>query len=154
MRAGFATAVALAAVAGGCGGAEDGGPSSERPALVWQEEPSVLRRSAPEPAAIVQGVIRNQSRRQVELTGEAMVLREADGDPVPGSAVFLSGYVRPGEAQNRGRETLSAQEEERLGRVARIDPGKTAPLVVSWRARDGRPVRVSHPEGSLEIPGG
>ena len=150
-RSAGAAIVLVAALVSGCGGGGDG----DRPgaAVRWEGDPRVLSPPTAESDRTLQGVVRNDGPEPVELDATSVELRDAEDRRVPGTAVFLTGYVRPGESQNRGRAELSRQERERLGKVARVDPGATAPLVVSWRTRDGAPVRVVFPGGSLPVPG-
>lgn len=147
MRLAPAVVVVAVAALSGCGGGD------ERSRLAWSGEPEVLQAPTAERAKILRGSIRNRSDERLDLEAAELRLSDADGDTVRGNAIFLSGYVRPGDPQNRGPGLpVSDQEAERLGRVAHLDPGETAPLVVSWRERDGRPVRVEHPGGSLPLP--
>jgi hypothetical protein len=143
-----AAALIAAAALAGCGGGDD----DDAARIAWQGDPRLLRPPTAADDRVLQGVVRNGSDEPVVLRARDVTLRAADGSRVAGTAVFLSGYVRPGESQNRGRQTLSGQEEERLGHVARIAPGATAPLVISWNAGAGRPERIEYPGGSLELP--
>lgn len=147
MRGLRVTLLAAALVAAGCG--SDDSPKSS---IAWQGKPRVLNPPTAADDRVLQGVVRNESDRPVALRARDVTLRAAGGARVEGTAVFLSGYVRPGDPQNRGRQALSGQEQKRLGHVARVAPGQTAPLVVSWRAADGRPERLEHPGGALAIP--
>ena len=145
-RSRLAAALATAAlVAGGCGG-------DERGALSWEQTPQVLDPPTAENDHVLRGVVRNDGDEAIEIDARDVALRADGGGRVAGTAVFLTGYVRPGESQNRGRVELSRQEKLRLGKAARIGPGETAPLVISWRARDGDPARVAYPGGSLAVP--
>ena len=139
--------VAAALALGGCGGSDHEAP------LAWSDEPEVIKAQSTEPAKILRGTVRNGSRKPLVIKAEDVRLTGAGGRRVPADAIFLTGYVRPGDPQNRGRGVqLSEQEAERLGRVVRMAPGATAPLVVSWRVRDGAPMRVRYPGGSLPVP--
>lgn len=144
-------ALVVVALAGGCGeGSGEPGTSSLR----WDGAPRLLEPPTTESDRILQGVLRNDSSSAIELEADAVELRDARGRRVDGTAVFLTGYVRPGESQNRGPAELSRQESERLGKRVRIAPGGQVPVVVSWRTRDGRPVAIRYPGGSLRVPGG
>jgi len=141
------TLAACAAAISGCGeSAADG------PALEWVGQPRVIVAPTAEPARILQGKVRNRSMSELRLQADEVTLRDAGGRRVAGSAIFLPGYVRPGEPQNRGGAPFADTEAARIGRLVTIAPGDTAPLVISWRVKDGRPVRVEHPGGTLEVP--
>jgi len=145
----LAAVVAAAALAVcGCGGSD-----AEEP-LAWSGDPEGIEAPSREPAKILRGTLRNGSDDELVVSAKDGTLTGAGDRPGPSAAIFATGYVPPGDPQNRGRGvTLSDQEKERLGRVARIQPGATAPLVISWRVRDGAPQRVEYPGGSLPVPG-
>jgi hypothetical protein len=50
---------------------------------------------------------------------------------------------------------LPESELERTGRKVRLEPGKTAPLSISWRVPPGEdaPVQIDYGSGWLPIPG-
>jgi hypothetical protein len=54
--------------------------------------------------------------------------------------------------QNRGDE-IPESEQLRVGLRARLEPGKTAPLTVSWRGQGEPVVLVDYGGGALPVPG-
>ena len=148
MRHAALLAAIAATLVAGCGG--DGESAESRDALRWQATPRVLRSAD---ARLLQGVVRNESRRSLELSAEDLVPRTRAGRRLAASVAFLTGYVRPGEPQNRGPTVLSEQERARTGRAVRLEPDATAPLTVAWRSRDGQATRIEYPGGELPVPG-
>ena len=138
---------AVAAVLIGCG--EE--PRAQQPGLRWVAPPAEIAATPSDPSRILRGEVRNASEKEIIIRAAEIVLRDAGGRPVDGNAIFLPGYVRPGEPQNRGGEPFADTEAERIGRLARIPPAGTAPLVISWRVRDGRPVTIEYPGGALRL---
>jgi hypothetical protein len=104
---------------------------------------------------ILTGTVRNDSLRRLELKAESVRLLDADGRQIEADAGFLGGYVAPDEAQNRepDLDDVSEDEQRRRGRILRLEPGRTAPLSVSWRARRGQrsPVRIDYGPGFLPV---
>jgi len=142
--------VAGALAAAGCGAEE---PAAKGGPLAWVEAPGIVEAPSADGSRILQGEVRNTSQRDLRVGSADVRLRDAEGTAVSGNAIFLTGYVRPGEPQNRGGEPFADSEAERIGRLIRLAPGDTAPLVVSWRTRDGAPSEIAYPGGSLPVPG-
>lgn len=150
-RALAACIAALLALGGGsCGGGEDGAGGG---ALRWAEEPRVATPPTLPDERVLTGRVTNDSLEPLELEAADLRLVDSDGDSVPGQAVFLTGYVLPPEPRNRGPVELPDRERRRLGQIARIEPGKAAPISLAWRIEGGRePVRVEYRGGSLALP--
>ena len=153
-----ALAATLALAAGGCGGQEGGDgratPSAPPPVLAWDGEPREFAATPPATSRVIGGKIRNHSNRRIDLDASEVELRDRTGKRIEGSAVFLSGFVRDRYARNRP-ETPPPDEERRLsGTLARLEPGETVPLTVSWRAEPGvgRPVVVQVGPVALPVP--
>jgi hypothetical protein len=145
-------ALALAGAIGGCGGG-DGGGSKPGGELVWDKKPSLIVPKTLPNDRIVTGVVRNDSLRRVQVDAKELRLVDDRGGRVPGSIVFLNGYLH-GLFPPTREPQLSEQELERIGRRARFTPGKTLPLTVSWRERKGQrsPVRIDWGAGTLPLP--
>jgi hypothetical protein len=81
-------------------------------------------------------------------------LLDAEGDRVPAAVTFIAGFAHSLYPPTR-EPTLSDSEQERLGRLARIEPGRRMPFTVSWRLEPGGdpPVRISYGRGYLLVPG-
>lgn len=145
-------ALALACAIGGCGGG-DGGGSKAGGELIWDKKPSLIVPKTLPNDRIVIGVVRNDSLRKVQVDSKELRLVDGTGRQVPGSAVFLNGYLH-GLFPPTREPQLSEQELERIGRRARLTPGKTVPLTVSWREKKGQrsPVRIDWGAGTLPLP--
>lgn len=94
----------------------------------------------------------NESLRPVKLSAKDVRVVDSEGERLDATVLFLSSFVRSLEPYNRGPVDLPDDELERLGRTVRVDPGKSAPLTVSWRENDGRPVAIEYGLGSLPVP--
>ncbi|MEX2196514.1 MAG: hypothetical protein WD844_14610 [Thermoleophilaceae bacterium] len=136
----------------GCGGDDRDAAAGD---LVWTKDPLVFAPETLPDDRVLSGELRNDSLRRVELAAEDLRLVSADGDEVDGSAVFLDTYAHQLFPPTREPEGgIPEQELLRLGVKARIEPGETAPLTISWRQPSGaeRPVRVDTGLGSLPVP--
>jgi len=142
--AALALTLTVAALAG-CGGASAGSGD-----LAWKGDPRVFVPETLPEDRILQGEVVNDSLREVPLVASELTLRDAEGDEVPGSAVFLAQFGRT--FYDVTRTPLPPNERTRLGRDVRLRPGDAAPLTVSWHAEDGRPIAVDYGTGSLPIP--
>jgi hypothetical protein len=148
------TAKGLAAAAvlmlAGCGGA----PSSA-PTVAWDGTPLVVRQPELPDDTIVSGRIRNSSGETLALDATDVRLVTAGGDAVQSTARFNTGVTHQLYPPREGpREKDPTFLRERLGEVATVAPGKTVPLVVSWRVQPGgsQPVKVDLGRGSLTLP--
>lgn len=139
---------ALCVVLAGCGSGEEGDAGR----LEWDGTPRVLTPPTLPNDRILSGRVRNESLRRVTLEAAELKLLDAEGRDLDASPIFLEGYVEPLESRNRpSLETTG--ERIRRGLEARIDPGKTAPLTVSWRDEAGRrAARLDYGTGSLALP--
>jgi hypothetical protein len=142
-------AVALSGAVG-CGGGEKG--SGE---LRWAATPRIFRSADLPHDRVLQGTVENGTLRRIEIKAKDLRLVDSRGHRVGGVATFLNGYLHglypPTREPPKG---LPAEEKRRLGIVARIDPGKRAPLTLAWRLKAGErpPARVEYGAGSLPIP--
>jgi hypothetical protein len=69
--------------------------------------------------------------------------------------VFVQAYlhgINPPTRQPGGREPI--EEQLRTGKIARVQPGVSLPLTISWRQPPGTdpPVRIGWSKGSIPIP--
>ena len=145
-------AIGLAVVAS-CGGDDDGGEQAG--SLEWQAEPLLVQPSTLPNDRILTGKLRNDGRDRADLTASELRLIDKDGKRIPGSAAFLQGFAHGLYPPTREPEGRTPQWEQlRLGRIARIQPGATAPLTISWRQPQGTepPVRIEWARGSLPVP--
>ena len=142
-------AVLAAGSLAGCGGDEDVGSGD----LVWQKKPRVFRSSNLPDDRVLIGTVRNDSLELIDLTARDLEVVADDGDELESAAIFAQTFVRGVFPQNRG-EDIPPGEQLRIGLRARLEPGKTAPLTVSWRQRGERAARIEYGTGSLPVPGG
>jgi hypothetical protein len=152
-RAGaFLAAAALLLGANGCGGddGEEAGP------LSWARAPLVFAPQTLPRDRVLSGRLRNDSLERVDLRAQDLKLVDRHGRPVKGSITFLSGFVHGLYPPTREPSRLPDSELLRTGRIARILPGKAAPITASWRTRPGRarPTRIDYGRGSLPVPEG
>jgi hypothetical protein len=151
-RAAVAAALALSLAAGGCG--SDGDSAGE---LKWDGKPSVMRHPTLPADHILTGAVRNDGLRPLRLEARDLRLVDAEGRKVNATAVFLRGYLHSLYPPTRPPAGgVPEREQQRIGRVLKLEPGKTAPLTLSWRLAPGAgpPVRADYGTGSLPIPKG
>ena len=135
----------------GCGGDEDGGSGD----LVWAKRPQVYRQPTLPRDRVLVGAVRNDSLRRVEVDAADVRAVDGDGNALRANATFVRGYIHPLYPPTRPPEGgLPESELERTGRRVRLEPGKAAPLSVSWRVPPGEkaPVRIEYGVGWLSIP--
>lgn len=154
MRRLYAAIAVVAAIAalGACGGDGDVGAAGK---LTWTGDPVVEQPRLLPRDRLVSGRVTNTSLRPVEVSADDVRLEDADGRTVPGVAIFSDTWAKPIIASER-RQQLPREELQRIGKLARIEPGAEVPLTVAWRGRDGEraPVRVVYGVGWLPLPGG
>jgi hypothetical protein len=135
--------LAAAVLAAGCGGGGDGGGRSADARLAWEGTPVV--RSSTTGARVLIGKVRNESSRELRVEAPQVRLVDGHGRRVRATAVFASSFVRSIYPHN-GVQPAEPQgypeaERRRVGFLAVIESGKTAPLTVSWLERRGREAR-------------
>ena len=145
---GIAIGLVLVVAGAGHGGNGHGGGD-----LVWEHQPHVYRNAQLPNDRIVRGVIRNDSLRVVTLTARDLRVRATSGNELESAAVFAPTFIRGVFPENRGSE-IPESEQLRIGLRARIEPGKSVPITVSWRERGERAARVDYGAGSLPIASG
>jgi hypothetical protein len=136
----------------GCGGDDSKGDGP----LSWAQTPQVFTPQALPRDRVLSGRVRNDSLERVDLRVEDVKLVDREGRPVAGSIRFLAGFVHGVYPPTREPRRLPDSELLRTGQIARILPGKLAPLTASWRTQPGRerPVRIDYGRGSLPVPAG
>jgi hypothetical protein len=148
---GIAVALVLVVAVAGHGGTGHGGGVGGGD-LVWEHQPHVYRNAQLPNDRIVRGVIRNDSLRVVTLTARDMRVRASSGNELESAAVFAPTFIRGVFPQNRA-DGIPENEQLRIGMRVRLEPGKSAPVTVSWREHDERPALVDYGTGSLPLPG-
>ena len=145
-----ALAFAAAAVAG-CGGGDRGGEGD----LVWDKKPRVYRPPNLPDDRVLQGRVRNDSLKPVDLAARELTVEDENGDELKSAATFLQNFARGLYPPTREPDPVPEDELLRTGRKARIAPGKSVPVTVSWRVTNGRvAARIRYEGGSLPLPDG
>jgi hypothetical protein len=82
-------------------------------------------------------------------------LLDSEGGRLRSAAIFLSSFVKSNFPHNRGPFQVPEQEQLRLGLLAKVDPGKSVPLTVSWHEPPGpkAAARIDYGPGFLPVPG-
>jgi len=119
-------------------------------ALVWEKAPHVYRAAGLPDDRVLRGVIRNDSLRVVTLAARDLGVRGRDGDEMESAAIFAPTFIRGVFPQNRG-DAIPENEQLRIGLRARIEPGETVPVTVSWREQGARAAAVDYGSGSLPV---
>ena len=148
----MASVAAMLLGAGACGGGDNGGAGP----LKWERTPRVFAPKTLPTDRVMSGRIRNDSLRRVDLAVRDIKMVDGRGRRVAASVTFLSGFVHGLYPPTREPDRLPDSELLRTGRIARILPGKQAPITVSWRTRAGqeRPTRLDYGRGVLPVPAG
>jgi hypothetical protein len=154
MRHVTAGVLALALLATGCGGDDEGAGGPAR--LVWDGTPVV--RSSTTGARVLIGKVRNESSRKLRITARQVTVADGRGRTLESSAVFISTFVRSNYPHNMARGSDPADypeaEQRRVGFLAVLDAGESTPLTVSWneRPREASAKRIVYGPASLTIP--
>ena len=136
------------------GGSADGGSARADGALRWAGKPKVFPHDTLPHDSVLQGKVRNDSLRAVEIPAADLVLRDAKGRRVQAAPVFLEAFTHGLLPSNGNDDELPKAEVARLGRLAALAPGATAPLTIAWRDEpggSGPPVRIDYGSGSLPL---
>ena len=139
-----------AALLAGCGG-DDG--NSKDP-LAFFDTPQVLIPSDLKNDRIMRSEVRNGTDKEVRVVAGDFKVYDDRGRRLKAAVTFAPGYIHSLYPPTRGPANLPDYELERLGKIARIAPGKTATLTVSWTEPKGRhtAARIDYGQGSLRIP--
>lgn len=140
-------ALALVALAAGCGGDDDIGGGD----LVWEREPRVFVNPALPDDRILTGEIRNDSLERIELVARDLEVRSSEGARLESAAIFARSFGRGVFPRNRGEE-IPPGEQLRIGLRLRLEPGGTAPVAVSWRQKGKQAALIEYGTGSLPVP--
>ena len=155
----FALALALVAtmivVALATRGGDDSAAAGAGP-LGWATPPDAFTHPTMPADHIVFGKIRNTGTKPLRIVARTQIRVEtADHTQLITSAVFSESYGHQMFDPTRTPQgRLPEPELRRIGDVAYLKPGGTAPLTVSWHEDSGEAAgaRVVYPGGSLVIP--
>ena len=120
--------------------------------LVWEQQPHIYRSAQLPNDRVLRGVVRNDSLRVVTLKARDLDVRAGGGTELESAAIFAPTFIRGVFPQNRA-DGIPENEQLRIGLRVRLEPGRSAPITVSWRAHDERASLVDYGSGSLPIPG-
>jgi hypothetical protein len=142
--------LALVLPLGGCGGDGEDGAAP----LGWKGDPDIVVPPRLPGDRILRGEVTNGSLDRVVVDAKDVKLLDGDGRRVEATATFLSSYVHSIYPPTNRPAPYPAAERERLGQIAQLEPGQSAPLTVSWHEPKGprTPVRLDYGNGSLPIP--
>jgi len=134
----------------GCGGG-DGSASGD---LRWEKAPSVSTPETLPNDRIATGKVRNDSLRRVDLKASDIEVVDAEGRAVESAGILLAGFGRGLYNPVREPAQIADSELTRTGRIAKIEPGSSVPLTVSWRMRGAikEPLRVEYGAGGGSLP--
>jgi hypothetical protein len=149
VRRGLSALALLLVLAAGCGGGDELGSGDP----VWEKKPRLFKNPNLPDDRILTGTVRNDSLERVTLVARELGVRTGAGDEMESAAIFAPTFIRGVFPQNRGDE-IPESEQLRIGLRARLEPGKTAPLTVSWRQQGERAELVDYGAGALPVPGG
>lgn len=151
-------AVAGAAVAAGAlaafSSAGDEPPSAAR--LAWEGTPRIVRVPELPRDRVLAGRVRNASARELRLEADAVELLDARGRALPSTARFAAAYGHGLYSPTAPPREEAELEQRRLGELAVLAPGESAPLTLSWRLEPGAgpPVRAQVEAIELRLPRG
>ena len=155
LRAALAIAAVtlVASAAAGCG---EGKGTAHGPLLAWDGKPKLT--VSPSGAHVVVGVAKNGSSDQLWIRTPELRIVDREGRRIRSSVTFASGFVRSNYPRNGPLPSRPSRyplaEQQRIGFLAEIKPGKSVPLTVSWQEPRGprTATRLVYKSASLPIP--
>src|SRR4051812_32818989 len=145
-RAALAAACCLVA---GCGGSD-----KPKVGLSWAGKPAVFRsRTLPHDRVVIAHV-KNVGAKTLHLVAARLVVRDADGRRLKGSAAFTTTFAHGLFGALQQPKHLPPAELIRLGKVIYLPAGASAPFYAAWRltANAKEPVSIDYGKGSLTVP--
>ena len=145
------SALAAAGALAACGGDD----SKAGAPLSWLEEPTIIVPSTLKHDRILRADVHNDSDHALRVEARAIKVYDDRGRRLKASATFAVGYLHQLYPPTRGPAGgLPDSELERIGRLAKIEPGKSAEVTVSWHEPGGKrtAARIDYGKGSLAIP--
>ena len=150
-----ALSAVLAAVAFtglGCGG----GGGGDHGTLSWAGNPQVFRlRTLPHDRVVIARV-RNTGTKTLHLVAARLVVRDAGGHALKGSAGFTTTFAHGLFGALEQPDRIPPAELLRLGKVVYIPAGASVPFYAAWHLESStrEPVSIDYGSGSLAVPGG
>jgi hypothetical protein len=152
-RTRLAVAVALAAAAALAGGLLlAGGAGGDDGRLAWKGTPALIQ--AAKTDRVLYGEVRNDSLKDVDLRYQDVRVLDADGEEVQSAVRFIAAFAHGLYAWSQRPKDPGDFERRRLGEIATIKPGQTAPITLSWRVPAGaeQPVKVDFGKAEIALP--
>jgi hypothetical protein len=131
-----------------------GDDKTSKDPLAFFDTPTVIIPSDLKNDRIMRSEVRNGTDKEVRVVADDFKVYDDRGRRLKAAVTFAPGYIHSLYPPTRGPASLPDYELERLGKIARIAPGKTATLTVSWTEPKGRhtAARIDYGRGSLAIP--
>jgi hypothetical protein len=150
VRRALAALLAVALVVAGCG--NDDKPAQDP--LAFHDTPVVIVPEMLKQDRILRADVRNDTDGELRVEAADIKVYDDRGRRLKAAVTFAPGYLHSLYPPTRGPAQLPDYELERLGRIAKIDPGKTAELTVAWTEPKGRhtAARIDYGQGTLSIP--
>lgn len=146
-----ALAAAAALATAGCGAGSK--PTAGK--LAWSGTPHVFRSHDLPRDRVVVARVRNVGKQTLHLVAARLVVRDADGRKLAGSAGFTTTFAHGlYGALEKPRQGVPTGELIRLGKIVYLPPGASVPFYAAWRLGPGsrEPVTVDYGLGSLGVP--
>ena len=149
MRHWAALGVAAALAVAGCGGEH-----AKRGALAWSGTPHVFRSHDLPHDRVVVARVRNVGKTTLHLIAARLVVRDAAGHVLKGSAGFTTTFAHGLFGALQQPNPVPTEELLRLGKIVYLAPGASVPFYAAWRLGPGRrePVSVDYGTGTLAVP--
>jgi hypothetical protein len=130
------------------------GDAPAGPSVAWEGAPEIVRVPELPRDRILVGRIRNTAGEPLRLAAEGVAVRDGAGAPLRATARFAAGFGHALYSPADAPDEVAENEQLRLGTVAELEPGATAPLTLSWRIPAGSepPVAVEVAGATLRLP--
>jgi hypothetical protein len=148
MRRLAAVLAVASTAAAGCGS------DTPKAGLAWSGKPAVFRSHSLPHDRVVIAHVKNVSSKTLHLVAAKLVVRDADGHRLKGSAAFTNTYGHGLFGMLQQPKHLPAAELLRLGKVVYIPAGASVPFFAAWTltASAKEPVSIDYGSGSLTVP--
>lgn len=107
------------------------------PQLRWDGTPEVVRVPELPRDRVLVGRIRNASLDRLSLAADDVTVVDGSGRRLEATARFAAGFGHALYSPTDPPAEVARDEQLRLGTVAELEPGGTAPLTLSWRLPEG-----------------
>jgi len=145
---------ALVALAAGAFLAGCGGDDKPKTGLSWDGKPNVYRAKHLPNDRVVIARVRNVGSKTLHLVAANLVVRDADGHRLKGSAAFTTTFAHGLFGALQQPKPVPPAELLRLGKVIYLPAGASAPFYAAWTLTPTtkEPVTIDYGSGSLTVP--